>query len=99
MLQHVLLRPRTFCMFCLRFGVLSCFLLSVFCVHQLELDGKVGCVHMLLSPDQITHVTDLLAALCIDTGIQNTINKLISGLFISMPDAILVCLCYPKHST
>lgn len=85
-------------MFCLRFGVLSCFLPSVFCVHQLELDGKVGCVHMLLSPDQITHVTDLLAALCIDTGIQNTINKLISGLFISMPDAILVCLCCPKHS-
>ncbi|TKS72259.1 Autophagy-related protein 2 -like protein A [Collichthys lucidus] len=34
---------------------------------QLELDGKVGCVHMLLSPDQITHLTDLLAALCIDT--------------------------------
>lgn len=70
MLQHVLLHSTTFCMFCLRFGVL-CFLLSVFCVHQLELDGKVGCVHMLLSPDQITHVTDLLAALCIDTGIQN----------------------------
>lgn len=38
--------------------------------HQLELDGKVGCVHMLLSPDQITHLTDLLAALCIDTGTQ-----------------------------
>lgn len=36
--------------------------------YQLELDGKVGCVHMLLSPDQITHLTDLLAALCIDTG-------------------------------
>lgn len=36
--------------------------------HQLELDGKVGCVHMLLSPDQITHLTDLLAALCIDIG-------------------------------
>uniref|UniRef100_H3DHC2 Autophagy related 2A n=1 Tax=Tetraodon nigroviridis TaxID=99883 RepID=H3DHC2_TETNG len=34
---------------------------------KLELDGKVGCVHMLLSPDQITHVTDLLAALCVDT--------------------------------
>lgn len=51
-------------------------LLSVFCIHQLELDGKVGCVHMLLSPDQITHVTDLLAALCIDTGIQNIIQFL-----------------------
>uniref|UniRef100_A0A8C9Z9J4 Autophagy related 2A n=1 Tax=Sander lucioperca TaxID=283035 RepID=A0A8C9Z9J4_SANLU len=35
---------------------------------KLELDGKVGCVHLLLSPDQITHLTDLLAALCIDTG-------------------------------
>ncbi|KAF3693991.1 Autophagy-related protein 2 -like protein A [Channa argus] len=34
---------------------------------KLELDGKVGCVHMLVSPDQITHLTDLLAALCIDT--------------------------------
>uniref|UniRef100_A0A3P9I7C6 Autophagy related 2A n=1 Tax=Oryzias latipes TaxID=8090 RepID=A0A3P9I7C6_ORYLA len=33
---------------------------------KLELDGKVGCIHMLLSPDQITHLTDLLAALCID---------------------------------
>uniref|UniRef100_A0A8C5E1K8 Autophagy related 2A n=1 Tax=Gouania willdenowi TaxID=441366 RepID=A0A8C5E1K8_GOUWI len=39
---------------------------------KLELDGKVGCVHMLLSPDQIIHLTDLLSALCIDTGIQNT---------------------------
>uniref|UniRef100_A0A8D3C911 Autophagy related 2A n=1 Tax=Scophthalmus maximus TaxID=52904 RepID=A0A8D3C911_SCOMX len=28
---------------------------------KLELDGKVGCVHMLLAPDQITHLTDLLA--------------------------------------
>uniref|UniRef100_A0A671XNC5 Autophagy related 2A n=1 Tax=Sparus aurata TaxID=8175 RepID=A0A671XNC5_SPAAU len=35
---------------------------------KLELDGKVGCVHMLLSPDQITHLTDLLSALCIDIG-------------------------------
>ncbi|KAM6923372.1 autophagy-related protein 2 homolog A [Xenentodon cancila] len=34
---------------------------------KLELDGKVGCVHMLLAPDQITHLTDLLAALCIET--------------------------------
>ncbi|XP_012721537.2 autophagy-related protein 2 homolog A [Fundulus heteroclitus] len=34
---------------------------------KLELDGKVGCVHLLLSPDQITHLSDLLAALCIDT--------------------------------
>ncbi|KAM7389872.1 hypothetical protein PAMP_023820 [Pampus punctatissimus] len=34
---------------------------------KFELDGKVGCVHMLLSPDQITHLIDLLSALCIDT--------------------------------
>uniref|UniRef100_A0A4W5NJF9 Autophagy related 2A n=1 Tax=Hucho hucho TaxID=62062 RepID=A0A4W5NJF9_9TELE len=35
---------------------------------KLELDGKVGCLHLLLSPDQITHLTDLLSALCIDTA-------------------------------
>lgn len=46
------------------FSVSDLFLL----VRQLELDGKVGCVHLLLSPDQVTHLTDLLAALCIDTG-------------------------------
>lgn len=46
------------------FSVSDLFLL----IHQLELDGKVGCVHLLLSPDQVTHLTDLLAALCIDTG-------------------------------
>lgn len=51
---------------------------------------------MLLSPDQITHVTDLLAALCIDTGIQNIINKSILGLFIRLPDAILVFLLLSK---
>ncbi|KAM6953685.1 autophagy-related protein 2 homolog A [Aplochiton taeniatus] len=34
---------------------------------KLELDGKVGCLHLLLSPDQITNLTDLLSALCIDT--------------------------------
>ncbi|XP_059918225.1 autophagy-related protein 2 homolog A [Gadus macrocephalus] len=34
---------------------------------KLELDGKVGCLHLLLSPDQIIHLTDLMAALCIDT--------------------------------
>lgn len=45
------------------------FLSSFILAHQLELDGKVGCIHMLLSPDQITHLTDLLAVLCIDTGI------------------------------
>uniref|UniRef100_A0A6Q2ZEL9 Autophagy related 2A n=1 Tax=Esox lucius TaxID=8010 RepID=A0A6Q2ZEL9_ESOLU len=36
---------------------------------KLELDGKVGCLHLLLSPDQITHLTDLLSALCVDTGL------------------------------
>ncbi|KAG7276950.1 LOW QUALITY PROTEIN: hypothetical protein CRUP_010270 [Coryphaenoides rupestris] len=34
---------------------------------KLELDGKVGSLHLLLSPDQIIHLTDLMAALCIDT--------------------------------
>uniref|UniRef100_A0A3P8V0S0 Autophagy related 2A n=1 Tax=Cynoglossus semilaevis TaxID=244447 RepID=A0A3P8V0S0_CYNSE len=37
---------------------------------QFELDGKVGCIHMLVTPDQITHLTDLLAALCIETGMN-----------------------------
>lgn len=34
---------------------------------KLELDGKVGCLHLLLSPSQIIHLTDLLTALCIET--------------------------------
>ncbi|KAJ8338027.1 hypothetical protein SKAU_G00369930 [Synaphobranchus kaupii] len=34
---------------------------------KFELDGKVGCIHLLLSPGQITHLMDLLSALCIDT--------------------------------
>ncbi|XP_076877879.1 autophagy-related protein 2 homolog A [Brachyhypopomus gauderio] len=34
---------------------------------KLELDGKVGCLHLLLSPAQIVHLTDLLTALCIET--------------------------------
>ncbi|KAG7464450.1 hypothetical protein MATL_G00165720 [Megalops atlanticus] len=34
---------------------------------KLELDGKVGCLHLLLSPNQITHLRDLLSALCIET--------------------------------
>ncbi|KAM4732434.1 autophagy-related protein 2 homolog A [Anableps anableps] len=33
---------------------------------KLELDGRGGCVHLLLSPDQIIHLADLLGALCID---------------------------------
>ncbi|XP_066504657.1 autophagy-related protein 2 homolog A [Hoplias malabaricus] len=34
---------------------------------KLELDGKVGCLHLLLSPSQIINLTDLLTALCIET--------------------------------
>ncbi|XP_062856469.1 autophagy-related protein 2 homolog A isoform X2 [Trichomycterus rosablanca] len=34
---------------------------------KLELDGKLGCLHLLLSPSQIIHLTDLLTALCIET--------------------------------
>ncbi|KAF7707420.1 autophagy-related protein 2 homolog A [Silurus meridionalis] len=34
---------------------------------KLELDGKVGCLHLLLSPSQITNLMDLLTALCIET--------------------------------
>ncbi|XP_076143716.1 autophagy-related protein 2 homolog A [Alosa pseudoharengus] len=34
---------------------------------KLELDGKVGCLHLFLSPDQITDLTSLLEALCIET--------------------------------
>lgn len=73
---HVLPYPTTRHSACLACTLESYHILflSVFCVNQLELDGKVGCVHMLLSPDQITNVTDLLAALCIDTGIQNIIQ-------------------------
>ncbi|KAJ0049937.1 hypothetical protein NL108_005250 [Boleophthalmus pectinirostris] len=41
---------------------------------KFELDGKVGCVHMLLSPDQITHLTDLLAALCINTEVDSKVG-------------------------
>uniref|UniRef100_A0A673AS59 Autophagy related 2A n=1 Tax=Sphaeramia orbicularis TaxID=375764 RepID=A0A673AS59_9TELE len=62
---------------------------------KLELDGKVGCVHMLLSPDQITHLTDLLAALCIDTemfysmgpaGMSSSVTSVRSGSELSDSD-------------
>uniref|UniRef100_A0AAX7UWQ0 Autophagy related 2A n=1 Tax=Astatotilapia calliptera TaxID=8154 RepID=A0AAX7UWQ0_ASTCA len=62
---------------------------------KLELDGKVGCVHMLLSPDQITHLTDLLAALCIDTemfysmgpaGMTSSVTSVRSGSELSDSD-------------
>ncbi|XP_060783916.1 autophagy-related protein 2 homolog A [Neoarius graeffei] len=40
---------------------------------KLELDGKVGSLHLLLSPSQITKLTDLLTALCVETeGSSNT---------------------------
>uniref|UniRef100_A0A8C8E0Y0 Autophagy related 2A n=1 Tax=Oryzias sinensis TaxID=183150 RepID=A0A8C8E0Y0_9TELE len=61
---------------------------------KLELDGKVGCVHMLLSPDQITHLTDLLAALCIDIGIVELrcVHLLIpADMFYSMGPAGMSC--------
>uniref|UniRef100_A0A4W6EYZ4 Autophagy related 2A n=1 Tax=Lates calcarifer TaxID=8187 RepID=A0A4W6EYZ4_LATCA len=62
---------------------------------KLELDGKVGCVHMLLSPDQITHLTDLLSALCIDTemfysmgpaGMSSSVTSVRSGSELSDSD-------------
>ncbi|XP_018592791.2 autophagy-related protein 2 homolog A isoform X2 [Scleropages formosus] len=45
---------------------------------KLELDGKVGCLHLLLSPDQITHLMDMLSMLCIDTephGVEKTHSR------------------------
>lgn len=45
---------------------------------KLELDGKVGCVHMLLSPDQITHLTDLLSALCINTEVDSKVGGVLN---------------------
>uniref|UniRef100_A0A671XK62 Autophagy related 2A n=1 Tax=Sparus aurata TaxID=8175 RepID=A0A671XK62_SPAAU len=63
---------------------------------KLELDGKVGCVHMLLSPDQITHLTDLLSALCIDIemffsmgpagGMTSSVTSMRSGSELSDSD-------------
>uniref|UniRef100_A0A8C1GKX9 Autophagy related 2A n=1 Tax=Cyprinus carpio TaxID=7962 RepID=A0A8C1GKX9_CYPCA len=35
---------------------------------KFELDGKVGCLHLLLSPSQITHLTDLMSSLCIGSS-------------------------------
>ncbi|XP_028824130.1 autophagy-related protein 2 homolog A-like [Denticeps clupeoides] len=34
---------------------------------KLEVEGKLGCLHLLLSPAQISDLTDLLEALCIQT--------------------------------
>lgn len=49
--------------------IIEHFLLLISLIYfQLELDGKVGCLHLLLSPNQITNLTDLLTALCIETG-------------------------------
>ncbi|XP_034036800.1 autophagy-related protein 2 homolog A isoform X2 [Thalassophryne amazonica] len=43
---------------------------------KFELNGKVGCIHMLLSPDLITHLIDLLSALCIDTEPESKCGRL-----------------------
>lgn len=56
------------CVYVFLLGHRSCLTDLFLLVVQLELDGKLGCVHLLLSPDQVTHLMDLLAALCIDTG-------------------------------
>uniref|UniRef100_A0A673AP51 Autophagy related 2A n=1 Tax=Sphaeramia orbicularis TaxID=375764 RepID=A0A673AP51_9TELE len=64
---------------------------------KLELDGKVGCVHMLLSPDQITHLTDLLAALCIDTGTLKHRHNIIPA-YRSIPSPFL-CLWFWMSSS
>uniref|UniRef100_A0A672MSP6 Autophagy related 2A n=1 Tax=Sinocyclocheilus grahami TaxID=75366 RepID=A0A672MSP6_SINGR len=50
---------------------------------KLELDGKVGCLHLLLSPSQITHLTDLLSSLCIETsGNMSTLFSVCSSILI-----------------
>lgn len=36
----------------------------------------MGCLHLLLSPNQITNLTDLLNALCIETGNMRTLDDL-----------------------
>uniref|UniRef100_A0A9J8BZU2 Autophagy related 2A n=1 Tax=Cyprinus carpio carpio TaxID=630221 RepID=A0A9J8BZU2_CYPCA len=50
---------------------------------KLELDGKVGCLHLLLSPSQITHLTDLLSSLCIEiSGSMSTLFSVCLSLLI-----------------
>uniref|UniRef100_A0A672MWH0 Autophagy related 2A n=1 Tax=Sinocyclocheilus grahami TaxID=75366 RepID=A0A672MWH0_SINGR len=51
---------------------------------KLELDGKVGCLHLLLSPSQITHLTDLLSSLCIETS-EGSGGVGVSGGGVSRP--------------
>uniref|UniRef100_A0A673MNR3 Autophagy-related protein 2 homolog A-like n=1 Tax=Sinocyclocheilus rhinocerous TaxID=307959 RepID=A0A673MNR3_9TELE len=52
-------------------------------IQPLELDGKVGCLHLLLSPSQITHLTDLLSSLCIETsGNMSTLFSVCSSILI-----------------
>uniref|UniRef100_A0A671P343 Autophagy-related protein 2 homolog A-like n=1 Tax=Sinocyclocheilus anshuiensis TaxID=1608454 RepID=A0A671P343_9TELE len=51
---------------------------------KLELDGKVGCLHLLLSHSQITHLTDLLSSLCIETS-EGSGGVGVSGGGVSRP--------------
>ncbi|XP_056625183.1 autophagy-related protein 2 homolog A [Triplophysa dalaica] len=51
---------------------------------KFELDGKVGCLHLLLSPIQVTHLTDLLSALCIETS-EGSRGGGVSGGGVSRP--------------
>lgn len=51
---------------------------------KFELDGKVGCIHLLLSPCQVTHLTDLLSALCIETS-EGSSGGGVSGGGVSRP--------------
>ncbi|KAF4091423.1 hypothetical protein AMELA_G00036730 [Ameiurus melas] len=46
---------------------------------RLELDGKVGCLHLLLSPNQITNLTDLLNALCVETEGSSNMHGGVGG--------------------
>ncbi|KAI7801585.1 putative autophagy-related protein 2-like protein A, partial [Triplophysa rosa] len=51
---------------------------------KFELDGKVGCLHLLLSPSQVTRLTDLLSALCIETS-EGSRGGGVSGGGVSRP--------------
>uniref|UniRef100_A0A8C2H2S0 Autophagy related 2A n=1 Tax=Cyprinus carpio TaxID=7962 RepID=A0A8C2H2S0_CYPCA len=57
-----------------------------------KLDGKVGCLHLLLSPSQITHLTDLMSSLCI--GSSGNMSTLFC--YVSKPvfnNTCCVCHC------
>uniref|UniRef100_A0A673KR47 Autophagy-related protein 2 homolog A-like n=1 Tax=Sinocyclocheilus rhinocerous TaxID=307959 RepID=A0A673KR47_9TELE len=74
---------------------------------KFELDGKVGCLHLLLSPSQITHLTDLMSSLCIETsGNMSTLfcdPYLVCLNVADLPVCIYTCfkqhmLCVSLHS-